>query len=221
MLHHGKSLKGFGIHATDGEIGHVSDIYFEDRGWHVRYFVVSTGNWLMGREVLLSPVVVEAAEPHHLRVRVTREQVKDSPDVSTSMPVSRQHEVELAAYYNWPGYWPGPFDVATGYVLAPAPLPAPVPEAHEPIETSGPNLRSLREVSGYTLEATDGGAGHVDDLIVDDRGWDIPQILGVTHSLLPGRKFLLPRSAVDHIDWAERTFFLNITKRQTELAPEA
>src|SRR5580698_4198641 len=53
-----QELEGFAIHATDGAIGHVSDFYFDDHTWVVRYLVVQTGSWLLSRKVLISPVAL-------------------------------------------------------------------------------------------------------------------------------------------------------------------
>jgi hypothetical protein len=50
-----KDLKRNTIVATDGEIGKVEDFYFDDRSWTMRYLVADTGNWLLGRKVLISP----------------------------------------------------------------------------------------------------------------------------------------------------------------------
>jgi hypothetical protein len=47
-----KDLLGFGIRATDGIIGTVDDLYFDDQDWTIRYCVVNTGSWLTGRKVL-------------------------------------------------------------------------------------------------------------------------------------------------------------------------
>jgi hypothetical protein len=33
----------------------VKDFYFDDKTWAIRYLVADTGNWLTGRQVLLSP----------------------------------------------------------------------------------------------------------------------------------------------------------------------
>jgi hypothetical protein len=53
MLHNTQSLYGRTLSATDGEIGHVQDFYFDDQTWAARYLVVDTGTWLTGRKVLL------------------------------------------------------------------------------------------------------------------------------------------------------------------------
>ena len=40
-------------------------------------------------------------------------------------------------------------------------------------EINDSHLRSMNEVSGYEIQATDGEIGHVDDFIVDDEPWII------------------------------------------------
>ena len=55
MLQSIKQLYGDKLGASDGEIGHVNDFYFDDQNWAVRYVVADTGSWLPGRQVLLSP----------------------------------------------------------------------------------------------------------------------------------------------------------------------
>jgi uncharacterized protein YrrD len=50
------TMKGYSIQATDGEkIGTAQEFYFDDRHWTIRYLVANTGNWLTGRQVLVSP----------------------------------------------------------------------------------------------------------------------------------------------------------------------
>ena len=55
MLRNSKDLEGCAIGATDGTIGEMKDLYFDDEAWVIRYFVVSTGAWLANRKILLSP----------------------------------------------------------------------------------------------------------------------------------------------------------------------
>jgi hypothetical protein len=43
MLRGISDLKRFTIAATDGNLGSVSDLYFDDRSWAVRYLVVDAG----------------------------------------------------------------------------------------------------------------------------------------------------------------------------------
>ncbi len=58
MLRNTKDLAHYAIRATDGEIGHVKDFYFDDDAWAIRYLVVDTGRWLPDRKVLITPISV-------------------------------------------------------------------------------------------------------------------------------------------------------------------
>ncbi len=74
MLHPISSLKGYRLDSLDGEIGSVRDVYFDCHEWTVRYLIVNTGSWLLGKEVLISPHAlgrIEVAEESQLGVRQT------------------------------------------------------------------------------------------------------------------------------------------------------
>ena len=104
-----KDLKGNTIVATDGDIGKVDDFYFDDKSWTIRYLVADTGNWLVGRKVLLSPIAIGKADfsSGRFNVTLTKKQVEDSPSIDTDKPVSRQHEISYHDYYGYPYYWTG------------------------------------------------------------------------------------------------------------------
>ena len=55
MLTNAAHLKGLTIRATDGELGTVDQLYFDDETWAIRYLTVETGGWLGGKKVLISP----------------------------------------------------------------------------------------------------------------------------------------------------------------------
>ena len=86
MLHKTSKLRGFHIHATDGEIGHIDDFLLEEGNWNVRYLVVDTSNWIGGRWVLIAPTVVTNIDSAYgtVAVSLTRDQVKRSPSVNSS-----------------------------------------------------------------------------------------------------------------------------------------
>lgn len=44
MLRNSKNLEGCAIGATDGAIGEVKDLSFDDEAWVIRYLVVGTGS---------------------------------------------------------------------------------------------------------------------------------------------------------------------------------
>jgi len=101
MLRSINDLKNYSIDATDGNVGDVKDFLFDDLAWVIRYFVVETGIWLSSRKVLISPIAI--LEPNWeetiLPVLLTREQVRDSPDINTDKPVCRQNEMDYFRHY--------------------------------------------------------------------------------------------------------------------------
>src|SRR4029434_11296460 len=110
MLRSMNDLKGFDILATEGEIGDVEEFQFDDARCAVRYIVVNTGNWLAGRQVLVSPfsVLQVDRENRQLHVALTQSQVEKSPDIDIRQPESRQMEMNYADYYGYPYYWGSP-----------------------------------------------------------------------------------------------------------------
>ena len=53
MFLRARELQDYTIRATDGDIGHVEQLYFDDQTWTIKYVVVDLGNWLSGRRVLI------------------------------------------------------------------------------------------------------------------------------------------------------------------------
>ena len=90
MLRNASVIRGYRIAATDGDIGTVSDFLFDDGTWSVRWLVVDTGNWLSRRKVLLPPSVLGRiyAKDSVFAVKLTKQQIKDSPEIDTDRPVS-------------------------------------------------------------------------------------------------------------------------------------
>jgi hypothetical protein len=193
MLRSVEDLESYAMGATDGVVGNVKDLYFDDEAWVVRYFVVDTGGWLSNRKVLISPFAVgkPSGSDRVLPVSLTREKVKNSPDIDTDKPVSRQHERDYLEYYGYPLYWgavgfwgggiyPGSMplgrdgdgdgarSLATGLSDATDALAETQPETH-----ADSHLRSCQNVRGYHVHASDGDVGHVQGMLVDDETWAI------------------------------------------------
>jgi hypothetical protein len=234
-----RELRGCGLHATDGDIGKVDDLFFDDLQWVVRYLVVDTGGWLTGRLVLISPHVVGEPDMKNRRlpVMLTRDKVKHSPSIEEDMPVSRQYETMLRDYYDWPTYWaaPGWAGVVPGPAGAYMPGFAGVATAERPRsrveeelntrldyekEHADPHLRSVREVTGYRIEARDGGIGHVDDFLVDAAGWETRYLIVDTRNWLPGRKVLVAPGWVRDISWDDNKVYLDLTREEVKNSPE-
>jgi hypothetical protein len=78
-------LRRVTIAATDGEVGSVGDLYFDDLRWTVRYLVIDAGSWLPDRWVLISPTSLRRwdLDPSTLRIAQTQAQVKAGLDMPT------------------------------------------------------------------------------------------------------------------------------------------
>src|SRR5271165_2946171 len=167
MLRSVKQLYGNSLGASDGEIGHVKDFYFDDQNWVIRYLIADTGAWLPGRQVLISPHSLGQLElaGKILRVNLTRKQIENSPSIDLRKPVSRQYEEEYYRYFGWPGYWQGG-DLwgAGGFHFLPPSYPPPDQQAtvgDKSLIGDDPGLRSTRAVSGYHIQTSEGEIGHV------------------------------------------------------------
>lgn len=211
-------LRGFALHALDGEIGKVHDLYFDDLAWQVRYLVVQTGTWLRSRKVLISTPHLGHMDLEHKNIHVdlTMDQVQQSPDIDTEMPVSRQHEEILHRYYGWPFYW----DSMSGL---PGNMEAwiPVPEGIKESEAKGdPHLRSTREVAGYHMHASDGNIGHIEDFILEDDSWKIAYLVAKTRDWLPGRHVLIETNGIQEISWENLEVLVRHSCEEIRNAPE-
>jgi hypothetical protein len=94
MLWDASAINGYAIEASDGRLGTVSDLLFKDIGWVIRWLVVDTGNWLSGRKVLLP--LSALGRLRQFPVKLTMQQVKDSPDVDTDQPVASDRDPRAA-----------------------------------------------------------------------------------------------------------------------------
>lgn len=211
-----KQLQDYRLQAEDGEIGDLREVYFDDHAWSVRYLVVRTGSWLLGREVLIAPRSVTAIddETRALHLALTQEQVKGSPPVSTEKPVSRHYEQAFYQYYDWIPYWYGEPFLAPG--IPPMPAEVQRERAHAP---ENPHLRSSHEVRGYHIRASNAEFGHVADLIVDQQDWRVRYLEIDTRNWWPGKHVLVAPTWIQDVSWANKEIAVNLAREAIESAP--
>jgi sporulation protein YlmC with PRC-barrel domain len=226
MLQSIKKLYGDKLGASDGDIGHVKDFYFDDQSWAVRYVVADTGSWLTSRQVLLSPHAFGGLHQAGkvLHVNLTRKQIEDSPPIEWHKPVSRQYEEDYYRYYGWPYYWQG--DGLWGMSgfpileLPPKPLPGRRSAATDPRhKQTDVHLRSTQAVNGYHIKASDGLLGHVCDFMMDDKSWAIHQLVVKTGHRFSGKEVQIPAAKIDRISYDDSTVFVNLTREAVEQSP--
>jgi len=213
MLRSIDELLGYKAMASDGDIGHIHDIYFDDQTWMVRYLVVDTGTFLPGRKVLLVPSVLKKPdwESHAFPVDLTQEEIRLSPPIDLAKPVSRQHQIELHEHFGWHLYWlPGAHHWA-GHESPPPPKEK--ERMTEDAQDKGdPHLRSVKEVTGYHIQAYDGEIGRVADFVADDESWHLRFMIVSIRNWFPGKKVFISIGWISDVNWRERKVSVELNK---------
>lgn len=100
-LHSSEELKNFGLHATDGNIGHIADLIIEEESWRIRYLEINTHHWLPGKHVLLAPAWIKKIDWQNKTVLVDLDcnAIKTAPDYEPAKIISRQYQLDLYQHY--------------------------------------------------------------------------------------------------------------------------
>lgn len=129
-----KDIKGLDLYVNDDKVGSVNDILVDDRG-EIRYLIINTGNWLVGKHVLL-PIGFARIDYNADRVyakNLTKSQVEALPEFKDDMTVDYDHEERVRGVYR--GMGTTPQDISTGAGLGVATSSMADPEAMLPVET--------------------------------------------------------------------------------------
>lgn len=206
MLDKAKTLTGYRLNALDAEFGKVKDFYFDDHEWTIRYLVADTGEWLIARQVLISPHALSGLNRHeqYISVDLAKDQIEHSPSLNKHQPVSRQFENEYCLYFGMPMYWGFQRETARAHSRG----------------RGDPHLRSVNAVRGYEIEATHGTIGRVEDFLVDSETWAIRYLIIDTHRWLPGKRVLISPEWIERISWSERQVVVGLEREAIERSPE-
>jgi sporulation protein YlmC with PRC-barrel domain len=222
------SLLGYAIKGIDGEIGKVEEFYFDDRTSTIRYLVVKTGGWFSEKKVLISPESFQHPdwESKTFAIDLTREKIKNSPDIDTDQPVSSQQEEVMRRYYSLPGYYQyGLYGyMGIGMWGYPAIEESAANKAMKQMKESGqaynnPHLRSTQEVTGYDIHATDGDVGKVEDFIIDDATWKIHFLVVKTGNWFFGKKVLISPQWIKDVKWEKQEVTIKHSKDEVKNSP--
>ena len=227
MFHTFRDLKGFAVRASDEPKGTIDDFFFDDEDWRVRYLVAGIGFWLIGRQSLISAELLQSPEleTRQLPVQITAGEISEAPRPEDAPPVSMQEEdARSRAADTWPPFLVGAVGIGYTPVLADAQIRAAIPSDAGDVTDTGtsgdPHLRSMSELIGYEIAATDGRVGSVSDLLINPLDWRVKYIVIDTGDWLPGREVVLAPNWTSSIDWASRSWIVDVTKRQIENSPE-
>ena len=236
-----EDLLGCSVSTADGVSGRLTDVYYDDRTWTVRYLVVADIEEGSAAR-LVSPFLVDGVggQPPQIDLSLDLDRLLEAPDIGQEKPVSLQAERDYFDYFGWPYYWSGAFAGAVAALPIVAPLPGsvtPPPDgpdaeaeragdndtagapAEQPSEASH-HLRSALETNGYHVQALDGEIGHVEDFLVDEVSWGILSVVVDTSNWWFGKKVALPAGEFTRVEWQSRLVFVDETREQVQQTRE-
>lgn len=224
MLYNAKELKKYDILATDGTIGTVHDFYLDEDKWTVRYLVVDTMKWLPGKKVLISPMSIVGMDDaeKQIALNLTKEKVKNSPEVNLDLPISKKLEYEFSSYYYLPPYWKG--EGFWGHHMHPSELAKDYLDEQLKndtyIDENDSALRSFKELTGYHIEAIDGQIGHVEDFVISDDTWSVRYMVVDTKNWWPGKHVLVSPDWIKRVNWTDKNVYVDLDVKSIENGPE-
>lgn len=203
MLRSAKTLLDCSIATTDGKDGNLDDLLFDETTWRLHYLIVRTGSWLLGRQALLSFDVLHAVQDDEdiLTLSVSSQEIRESPDVDTTLPISREAELLLAKHWMWATPRSGPLSSETAGAIT---LEASAEGKAMSEKAAESHLRSYKEVKGYTISTPDGELGCLDDLLFDQDGY-LRYVIADTRKWFPGKCVLLPMRCIEGIRWSVKS----------------
>ena len=75
------------------------------------------------------------------------------------------------------------------------------------------HLRSIKAVTGYHIQATDGEIGHVENMLLDDHTWAIRYLVVDTSNWWGGHHVLVAPQWIQRVSWAEATVSVDVTRQ--------
>jgi hypothetical protein len=220
MYYFTSGLHELNIHATDGEMGKIKDLYIEGTNWNIRYIVVDTRKWLPERKVLLPPHVFQGVneEEGTMEVEYDKQEIKNSPPVPEEENLTKDKEDQLINYFGWS--WPDkalisgeqrPIGVFRGVDQQKRQEAYPTENLEEEellLKHRDNNLRSHEEIIGAPVHGTNGKLGRLVDFVYDDN-WNITSIVITSNE--PTRKDYYPYliEQINSVDWFENDIYLN------------
>lgn len=216
------SIIGYSIKAIDGEIGKIKEFFFDDETWTVRFVIVKTGNWLTGSRVFISPEALIASDwdDENFKVNLTREQIRNSPEIDIAKPFSRQQEIRIFDYYELNSY--GSCGIIAREIKKTGKNGSDKEEASSAtLKSYGNNLlHSTRKVIGYTISAVDGVIGKIDDFIFNDRNWKLDFMVVDNVDWNPDEKVIISPKRIKEIKWESSAVTVNTMVDLVKDSPE-
>jgi hypothetical protein len=212
MLRSVRKLRHMRVHASDGEVGRVDEVYFDDMSWGLRHIVVEIDRSLGGRRVLVPPAHVSGVDhcASTVHLSIPAGTAADGPGADSDMPVCRQKEAAACRSLILPAYWAGS-GVPGACGLSPLYLGTDGASDRESgTGAHDAHLRSSREVLGYHLRVGETWIGRVDDFLFEESEWRILFIQAARNRWSSVKRGRFSTSRVESIEWGHREMVMDL-----------
>ena len=194
MLRSVKSLEGFAIGATDG------DISVGAPGWNAAVLPAS-----ITQEQIKNSPSIDTDRP------VSRQYERDYLGYYGYPYYWGGAGLWGANYYPveaWSGRDEEDYDGYLGNLRSPSSE-----------DNSDPHLRSCNAVKGYHIQAKDGEIGHVQGFLIDDSTWSIRYLIVNTSNWWMGHQVLLSPEWIEDVSWRESIVTIDLDRETIKAAP--
>jgi sporulation protein YlmC with PRC-barrel domain len=89
-----ENVRGYHIHGTDGEIGHIKDYIIDDQTWGLQNLIVDTHNFIGGKKILIPVRHIKEIQWYNslIFVDMTIDSIKNSPVFDDSVFAGFENE---------------------------------------------------------------------------------------------------------------------------------
>lgn len=187
---------GYRVHGRDGSLGTVTDLYFDDNDWVVRYLVIIGDDPKVPRRFLLAPERIGRIDREigWLSVFVSTATVRDSPPAATGRHLFWSEEHGLRAYDGLSGHWPERVPAAQG------------------VRSGLSQLHSLGSILGSRVLAGENeeNIGLLLDLVFDDCRWAVHSLEVDASCWLPAGRVWIRSSGIRQVRGSSKQVVLGL-----------
>lgn len=98
-----QEIKGYEVHALDGNIGQINNIIIDDKDWSIRYAVIDTSSWLpWSKNVLIGVNWMDEISytSKQIKINLDVETIKSAPEFDHSEPIDEKYEKMLNEHFD-------------------------------------------------------------------------------------------------------------------------
>jgi hypothetical protein len=198
MLKNVDTFKNNEVHASDGMIGIIRDLYFDTQDLILKFMVIDTQSWLENREILISPESVKRFnwDRNKFDLGLLKRRIEQSRVISIDEPAGPGGRKQSREYYFLSTYWDS--------------------------ERAGGNLAHLlkdSELKRFDICLSDGRIGGTAGIIIEESTWKVEFIIVDADSMEAGKLVPLPAGWINRIDPKEGIIHVDLNKEDILNAP--